>query len=106
MPRRRGSLAGAGGTACENSWVGSGSAATTVSGGSTGRTGVVGPAARNSRTWAIDQRSAGSRVIVASSSGASQPAFGSRGGSSCTIRYIAPSTLSPTWYGGWPASAW
>ena len=43
---------------------------------------------------------------MASSSGASQPAFVSRGGSSCTIRYIAPSTLSPTSYGGWPASAW
>ena len=65
-----------------------------------------GPAARKSCTWVIGQRSAGSRVMVFSSSAVSHPASTSRGGSSCTIRYSAPITLSPTSYGGRPDRAW
>jgi len=42
--------------------------------------------ARKSRTSTIDQRWAGSRTMVPSSSGVIQPASDSRGGSSWTIR--------------------
>src|SRR4051812_4216916 len=48
---------GTGGTARESTWVAAGSAATVVA---LGCTGAWGPAARKSRTRAIDQRSAGS----------------------------------------------
>ena len=90
---RRGSPIGSwsttGGTAPANRWVSLGSSATasgTVEVGA-GRTTVpAGPVRRKSRTCVIVQRCAGSRVIVASSSGVSQPASASRGGSSWTIR--------------------
>ena len=54
----------------------------------------------------MDHRSAGSFAIVASIRGASHPAFVGRGGSSFTILYIVPRTLSSVSYGGPPSSAW
>ncbi len=44
--------------------------------------------------------------MVASRSGPSQPARAGRGGSSWTIRYIPPITLSPRSYGGRPSRTW
>nr|WP_231123802.1 hypothetical protein [Nocardioides sambongensis] len=43
---------------------------------------------------------------MAVSRGASQSARSQRGGSSCTIRYSAPTRLSATSYGGAPSSVW
>src|SRR6478609_11253579 len=91
--RRRGRAGGAPGGS-----IGGGTGGTAIgtvgSAGGTGRvavagagSGAVGPAVSTSHTWTIDHRSSGACVIVASSTGASQPAAGPRrGGSSCTIR--------------------
>lgn len=55
--------------------------------GSSKAGGTVAPRSeRKSRTWVIVQRRAGSRTMVASSSGVIQPASPRRGGSSFTMR--------------------
>src|SRR6478735_8096267 len=108
-PRGPGPAGGGAGTTGGGAEAGGAGAAATVSSVwvacSLAGTGCDG-SPRKSRTCSIVQRRAGSCTMVPSSSGVIQPASSSRGGSSLTMRYSAPSTWSPTSYGGRPASTW